>query len=290
MALLSEARKLVQLGYSPLPIAPNGTKVPCTTGLPLVFDEKEQKDKPSWKPFQTRKPTDDELVAMFSDGAMIGVVCGEGSGNMEALDFDAPGYFERWRESLDPDLFKRLVIAQTPSGCFHAWWRIPEAPPGNHPVAKGKDNKTAIETRGEGGYVVCAPSKGNKIVQGKYHTIPMLTLEERHDLMDAAYALHEGAWEEHRYDRADPTTKRPGDAYAAKTPWEGILSGDGWQYHSKHGDNTYWTRPGKGKGKSASTNGELGFLYCFTSNAHHLQPGHAYRKFEYYAQTRHGGD
>jgi hypothetical protein len=83
----------------------------------------------------------------------------------------------------------------------------------------------------------------------------------------------------------------PLDDYAARTSWTDILVPAGWSEHYRQDDVTYWTRPGKTTGTSASTNA-LGTdrLHVFTTNATPLEGGESYSKGGVYAALYHGGD
>jgi hypothetical protein len=83
----------------------------------------------------------------------------------------------------------------------------------------------------------------------------------------------------------------PGDDYATRTPWADILTPAGWTEHYRQDDVTYWTRPGKTTGISASTNA-LGTdrLHVFTTSAPPLDGGESYSKLGAYAALQHHGD
>ena len=291
--MLEAARKLKSAGLSPIPISEerdeHGDLVKRPEGkvLPMEPDPKTGEMKPSWKPFQTRQPTDEELDTFFANGAILGCACGAGSGNLEVIDFDELGLFEKWKALIDPALFARLGVIQTPSGGHHVWFRLDFEPPGNKVLARTARNKTAIETRGQGGYVLCYPSPGYKWIQGKPSTIPVLTKDERFDLIDAAGEFHEGVFQVHDHTKGqNPSIMRPGDRYAHEHSWDEIL--EGWTETGHSGENTFYARPGKTRGKSGSVKGEV--FYCYTSNAYPLEPMHAYSKFTFYAAMHHGGD
>ena len=91
-----------------------------------------------------------------------------------------------------------------------------------------------------------------------------------------------------------PTGDRPGDLWAAATPWAQILEPDGWTlHHVDPGGEEHWTRPGKERreGSSATVN-YLGsdVLKVFTSSVPQLTVDATYSKLGYLAATRHGGD
>ena len=286
---LESAKKYRDAGFSPIPISEpkNGTllKTPYASVLPLVDG------KPSWSPFQDRKATDEEMERMWSNGAIVAVTCGKASGNLEVIDFDEPGYFDAWKALVDDDLLGLLTVMQTPSGGFHVWYRTEDVPEGNQILARTRDGKTAIETRGHGGYVLCAPSPGYKIEQGSPKKTPSIDDEQREDLINAARMLNQKPAEPRDYSKtSSPTVTRPGDRYARENSWMSIMAALGFTESHSKGQNTYWTRPGKKRGISASTNGEDGYLYVFTSNAPPLQPSQCYTKFGVYAEVHFGGD
>lgn len=83
----------------------------------------------------------------------------------------------------------------------------------------------------------------------------------------------------------------PGDDYASRTSWAQILEPAGWTLHYEQDGVTYWTRPGKHTGISASTNA-LGTdrLHVFTTSASPLEGGESYSKLGALAALQHGGD
>lgn len=91
--------------------------------------------------------------------------------------------------------------------------------------------------------------------------------------------------------RPDRDGLSPLDDFAARTAWADILNPAGWHEHYQQDDVTYWTRPGKTTGTSASTNA-LGTdrLFVFTTAAAPLDGGESYSKGGAYAALHHGGD
>src|SRR5690606_8440663 len=89
----------------------------------------------------------------------------------------------------------------------------------------------------------------------------------------------------------DPGQLAPGEDFNAHVTWAQILEPAGWREYYRSNDVTYWTRPGKPSGISASTNA-LGTdrLYVFSTNAAPLEGGESYSKFGAYATLYFGGD
>ena len=50
---------------------------------------------------------------------------------------------------------------------------------------------TLIETRGEGGLFLCAPSLGYSLIQKDFSALPVLAKDEREILLQAAWTLNE---------------------------------------------------------------------------------------------------
>ena len=128
-----------------------------------------------------------------------------------------------------------------------------------------------IETRGEGGFVVIAPSAGRTHPTGRAWTlsaggpatIPTLSADDHQALhqLAAALDLMPAAAPEptpppaRLTPAAGPGTDRlrPGDDFNQRATWEEILLPEGWDRVAHHGGVTYWRRPGKDRGVSATT-------------------------------------
>ena len=221
----------------------------------------------SWKNWQSRLPTEVEVRAWFSNPHdAICVVSGKVSGNLECMDFDQHGeLFAAWMEKVDTGLLAKLVIEQTPSGGYHVFYRSEEPVEGNLKLARGireGKQKTLIETRGEGGLFLCAPTDGYTLQQGDFAELPVLTAVARKALVDAARSLDElpaancppapaGGDTGQRGADFAPTGGKdawelpPGDDFNARGDIHGLLTDAGWQFCGLKADgNEQWTRPG----------------------------------------------
>jgi hypothetical protein len=309
--LLETARQLVSAGVSVIPMKADGSKAPESTLLPIDEDTL----KPSWKPYQTRLASDEELVRWFLKPTVgLAVVAGEVSENLEILDIDEPALVRPWYELVEqeaPGLVSRLVVVRTPrEGCGrHCYYRSAVIA-GNTKLAQGlrPDGHgqlkvtTLIETRGEGGYCLIPPSPATchplnrpyVLAQGDLAHIPTITADERAILLSCARALNEYVEPEHVYTPREASAtgigERPGDIYAAKVDWTDILIPHGWRVVGHHGEVRRWRRPGKQYGISATTGYCGGHLYVFSSNAHPFEPERAYSKFTAFALLNGGGD
>lgn len=262
-----------------------------------VLPAKRSEKRPSvgaWKPYQIRRPTLTEIDTWFSnpqDG--LCVVAGAVSGNLEMIDFDNGGeLFEAWHQQIDVELASRLVIEQSPSGGWHVVYRCQNPVNSSMKLAERKDGSkihTLIETRGEGGLFLCAPTAGYELMQGSFDNIPMITPEHRDVLLESAWALNE-----YFPEPADviispsPTgTLRPGDDYNTRGDVRALLQSHGWRC-VKGGENEYWRRPEKTAGWSATLKNNV--FYVWSTNAHPFEPKKPYTPFSVYAILEHHGD
>lgn len=262
--------------------------------LPARLDQKRPVVA-SWKQYQQRLPTDVEVGAWFSNGHALCILTGAVSGNAEMLDFDAGGaLYDRWAQIAEeqaPGLLARLVMERSQRGGRHVTYRCAEPVCGNMKLAQrlssGSRPETLIETRGEGGLFLCAPSPGYELLQGSFTALPVITAEERDILLSAAWALNEHVPAPEPIPGGCSNLARPGDDFGVRGDVRAVLVKHGWTL-AKAGENEYWRRPGKTAGWSATLKDRT--LYIFSSNAAPFEPGKAYGPFGVYAMLEHGGD
>jgi putative DNA primase/helicase len=319
--LIEAAESWLNGGCSVIPIRADGTKRP-------LFE---------WKRFQTERATPEALRLWVegNPGIGIGVVCGEVSGNLELFELESravdevsmakieaaipeghPAY-EMWDLINGDDGF----CETTPSGGLHYLYRVSDhSVPGNTKIARrpatvaelevSPDDKVKVlaETRGEGGYVVVAPSGGrvhNRRVawqlagNSDFGRIPTVTWGQRCALHAAiASALDQMPETPDYAPPARPQTvdsgERPGDVFNARADWRDILEPHGWRIAFQRGSETFWVRPGKDPrdGHSATTNysgdGE-DRLYVFSSSTE-FDTEVPYTKFGAHVLLNYGGD
>ena len=149
-----------------------------------------------WKRYRKRLPTEAELSAWFANGPdAVCIICGAISGHAEMIDFDAGGeLFDAWARRIPADLLARLVVETTQRGGRHVFYCCEAPVCGNMKLAQrreGDKTVTLIETRGEGGLFLCAPTAGYEAIQGDLRTPPVLTEADRDALLAAAWELNE---------------------------------------------------------------------------------------------------
>jgi len=132
-----DAKKLVDLGFSVIPIKPKD-KVPAI---------------PTWKEFQTRKPSDEELHEWFDDGNKnIAIVCGKISGNLVVVDFDDPATLDFLVDGGIAKFREKTLVVKTGKG-YHAYFIVSE-----NLLQNRRFDNLKIDIKGEGGYVIAPPS------------------------------------------------------------------------------------------------------------------------------------
>lgn len=274
----------------------------------------EKRPLGAWSEWRNRRrPVDDAFDATDA----IAVVCGASSGNVEVLDFDDRARdFDEFCERVaraDPAVAARLfdcLVETTQSGGKHLAYRCEAPVAGNAKLCNRKilrefgaafdafepTTKTTIETRGEGGIVIVAPTDGYAVVRGDWRNLPILTSYERGVLIDVARSMSDDA-----AGRADvpietkaPSSSTRGDSVAdwmRENGWlEKILNAHGWRYVKTSAGNELWARPGKRSGVSGTLHIEKRCFYVFTSNAAPLEPNRAYSALQLAAAYDFSGD
>lgn len=297
--------------------------------LPAKPDGSKQPDLRTWTEFKERRPSREDLKRWFVDGQPdgLGFLCGAISGNLELLEFeDADTYIAFCELANETGLGEALDAIRagyeetTPGGGFHLLYRLPETPAGNTKLAQkpcpgapecdkheaGKRH-ALIETRGEGGWVVVAPSGGRThptghpytLVQGGPESISDITAEQHAELWALARSLDEMpapvAADAYVATSSPSDGQRPGDLFNAQSSWSSVLEPHGWRRVSQRGHLTYWRRPGKDHGVSATSglrnaaDPTSDLLYVFTTSSE-FEPEQGYSKYRAYAVLNHAGD
>jgi hypothetical protein len=143
---------------------------------------------------------------------------------------------------------------------------------------------TLIETRGEKGLFLCAPSPGYVLEQGALTDLPVLTAEERELLLEAAWSLNEVTPPPKvPIVPGDASARRPGDDFNARGDLVAVLVKHGWE-RVRGGPNEYWRRPGKTAGWSATLKDRV--FYVFTLECRTVRAGTSLRSVRRVHGTR----
>ena len=293
------AQAYLGAGFSVIPCL-QGQKWPAGHLLPEVDGSH------TWRMFQERPPTLEELRAWFvtGDADAIAIIGGCVSGSLEILDFDAPEILKPWEAHVRthaPDLLSYLPLVQTPSGGWHVYYRAPKIA-GNQKLAVDlvREKPTLIETRGAGGYALAPPSAGYVLKRDALIRVPTLTLDEREVLLSAARTFDQRPDEvemetparRSRLARRPSLGVLPGEDFNRRGDVRTLLHRHGWRLARSDGRQEYWRRPGKRRSWSATLldDSDRRWFYNFSANAPALEPDEAYTPFGLYATLEHGGD
>ncbi|MDD3814953.1 MAG: bifunctional DNA primase/polymerase [Desulfocapsaceae bacterium] len=247
----------------------------------------------SWKEFQSRIMTTSEVQLHFVDGIRLALVGGKVSGNLECLDIDDPATFEPFLELLDmhhPGLHGRLLKRKTPSGGYHLIYRCSAPVAGNLKLACTESGSVRIETRGEGGYFLSAPSPGYEVLSGNLKDCPVLSPEEIVAIHVAAMAFDKREKQCADSPKLAQDSELPGTRFNQTHTIAEILLTHGWAADKPTTAGQGWTRPGKSAGTSGVLLRDTGNFFVWSSNASPLESGRSYDAFGLYAAYNHACD
>lgn len=271
--VLATARLAHKLGFCAHPAASDGSKKPLG----------------KWEHRQTTRPSAADIETEFNGRSGIGIVCGAVSGGLEMFEFEGramhliPAFMAALRNAGLADLWQRITTGYTeytPSDGVHVLFKCP-TPLGNVKLARRPSTpdelaanpqartQVMIETRGEAGYTIIAPSNGAThpsgkawtVASGGLATVVTITDEERDAIYTVARTLDEmpditpppvsGPPPRER-DRSGPPSALD-ELDQAMTCHE-VLLGAGFEQESENTKGTNYTRPGKDKkfGSSAT--------------------------------------
>lgn len=305
---LSAALEWAAAGVSVIPIRPDGSKKPAV----------------EWKRYQSERATPEQITRWWTQNPEYGiaVITGAISGGLEMTELEARAtdgaHFDKIQEEADAEfdnwdqwvLGHRTYAEITPSGGIHLLYRVHSGVvPGNTKLANNAANECLAETRGEGGYVIVAPSGGkvhstgeswstiNGCLPAGIKTIPFQLRNDLHGVLHRA--LDERPTPIAPRERpvpireVKPGDEMPGDHFGRVTSWAEILEPHGWTYTHHLGREDFWCRPGKDPklGHSASTgysdSGDRMFVWSSSSGLPTETP---MSKLFVYAELNHRGN
>lgn len=304
LQLLSSAVDFASNGFSIIPIESNGTK----------------KAAVKWERWQSERAGQTEFVDWFIHRgySAFAIVCGTVSNNTIMIELEGTAVAENAVDRLEAiargtdiyPLWERLwdtYVQDSPNAGHHFVIRCTEPVPGNTKLARRRNHDNTIsvlaETRGEGGYFIGAPSSGTThpsgrpwvALHGTAKDTKTFTPNELQQLLTLFRTLDEMPTPVIDQPRTNhnhnPDDIRPGDEYNDTATWHDILTPHGWTavYTDRDGV-TYWRRPGKNDGTSATTGRNDGDnLYVFTTSTLFEQEK-AYSKFSAYTLLNHNND
>lgn len=223
-----------------------------------------------WRKYQHERPDQADLIPWFRDAEGLGLVCGQISDRLMMIEFEARamGLLDSFPEALGKlglwETFEAWLFGyaeRTPTGGMHILVHVGgEGPlPGNEKIASDSEGLVLIETRGEGGFVVVAPSHGGthpsgepyELKFGGFDTIEWTTPELFGRMLAALGKLDQTPPREAPGWTSPPPSPRSNGEWfeeekALLEPLESILLRHGWApTGTQDSYGRHWVRPGK---------------------------------------------
>jgi len=259
---------------------------------------------PSWKPYQSQRIKEEEAESLFSGANVKGlaIICGAISGGLEVIDVDTKhdttgSLWDELRGLIEgnlPELYNRLVIAQTRSGGYHIYYRCSSIA-GNLKLSTKLNKEVLIETRGEGGYVIAPPTPNYTYIQGEPGNIPTITPEERDILFSIAKSFNELEEVKPKVSTPSSTTYNstglsPFEDYNQRGDLVALLEGKGWRVVNQRGQRVNLLRPGSTDSKtSGNYHTGLRVLRVFSSSTE-FNPDKGYSPSQVFSLLECNGD
>ena len=231
--------------------------------------------------------------------------------------------YKRLIHEIDKDLLGKLVVQKTRSGGFHLMYRCSvisgnvklanrpttdeekrqtyeqtyKAELANNPddvrakeladkAAKNDKVRVLLETRGEGGYVMCFPSDGYELVHRDFYGITEITPEERETLHNIARQFNQVLDDIIVPKKSNiPKTKglSPFDDYNKRGDVITLLETHGWKIVQQKGNKTVFLRPGQTTSASSGNfDHEKNWFSVFTTSTE-FEPQKAYLPYAVFA-------
>jgi hypothetical protein len=277
--------------------------------ISVVPVREDKKPTMSWTDLQSARMDSELAYQVFKDAWGVAVICGEVSGGLECIDFDSHNnnIKDVYRAFIENDGIKtiiannRIYTEKSQRGGFHIIYRYAsnQKRSGSLKLANWENGESMIETKGEGGYVIVAPSPNYVKRHGDLMNLPVIEEYERDALIDFAMSFdkaekkekqvsNEDISNEEHFDNTDPVSyfnwNKAG--YTKK-----ILKDEGWTYvdYCKVENVERWRRPGKTDGISATWGKKHDCLYVFTSSYDKFKQNTYYTPFQILVKLRFGG-
>ena len=258
----------------------------------------------SWKPYQSQRIKEDEVEGLFTGANVKGlaIICGAISGGLEVIDVDTKhdttgSLWDELRGLIEdnlPELYSRLVIAQTKSGGYHIYYRCTSIA-GNLKLSTKQNREVLIETRGEGGYVIAPPTPKYTYIQGEPGNIPTITPEDRDILFSISKSFNELEEIKTKVNTPTSTTYNstglsPFEDYNQRGDIVGLLESKGWRVVNQRGERINLLRPGSTDSKtSGNYHTGLRVLRVFSSSTE-FNPDKGYSPAQVFSLLECNGD
>jgi len=234
--------------------------------------------------------------------------------------------YKRLINEVNPELLRKMVVQKTMNGGYHFIYRC-EKIEGNLKLANREtteqERKTTyelslnsntitedeveleaniqrakkaaindkvrvlIETRGEGGQIVCSPTKGYELIWGDFYSIKEITIDERETLHNIAMQFNqviEETRQPHNFQKEKIKGLSPFEDYNNRGDVVGLLEMNGWKVVGKKGNKTLLLRPGQTTAQhSGNFDHERNWFSVFTTSTE-FEPQHSYLPYAVYTK------
>ena len=244
------AKKFLNNGLNPVPTGDD--KLPVRRAFNTERFEEHELDNFEWKG--------------------IAVVCGSFSQGLEVLDFDLknapdPAFImKEFKKKVNKDLLNKLYVETTPSGGYHFFYRCIDV---THSLklAVSEDDEIIIETRGEGSMAKTYPSEGYKALQGSIESIPIITSEERLELLVSCKLLSKGLIKKAKKELSRRFVPKFAEYNADPDIGLAMLEAQGWTVFKHEGDRVLMTKPdSQGKVSAIYNIEEVCFFWVYSTS------------------------
>lgn len=240
--------------------------------------------------------------------------------------------FERYKRlvnEIDDAILGRLVVQKTQSGGYHLIYRCSTIAGNiklaNRPTTDSEKEQTyqetyeaqlrkdpddtkakqiadrakkedkvrvLFETRGEGGYIMCFPSKGYELVYGDFYGIREITPDQRETLHSIARQFNEVIEQAPmpKFKKEKIKGASSFDDYNSRGDVVALLESHGWRIVQQKGAKTIFLRPGQTTSSSSGNyDHDKGWFSVFTTSSE-FQPMTAYLPYAVFAILECSGD
>lgn len=281
------AEKYVESGLAILPICLDGSKKPACE---------------SWDPENAEEFSPSDI-----GGLGIGIKCGQVSQNLVVFDFEDEQVFHDWRAFLRKcgiEVHDEQPLVASPRPGYHLYVSLDSVPPAGEKLAKSKDGKTLIETRGSGHYVLapgsppeCHPSNEEYyLCQGDLDHIPVISQIEFDVMRQVAKEISPMKMEGKKIVPSNSgkalDASLPGGDFNLNGPsWDDILAPHGFIHcKTRHDGADLYQKPNSSNKGAHLILNDPGPMTCFSTSCPPFNADQDYSKFSAYALLNHNGD
>lgn len=247
----------------------------------------------------------------ISEFQSVGLVTGEIAG-VQVVDVDAKywigegDFMELLEDRVElfcPGLWKKLTISTTKNKGFHLLYKVEGKQEGSVKLAQreptkkeaeeGQKRLVLLETRSANAYVVCHPSEGYEIEQGKLLNLKLITQKERDTLFACCRTFDEilpPVFQEKPQVVYNSVGIPPWDAYNDDNHhWKMVMESHGWELKDVKNEKIPVVRPGSNSPTSGNFSIAHNLLRVFSTSSI-FDSNRSYSPFGIYTVLQCGGD